>query len=82
MVATIARYWITFFVFSVLPAPDSPLQGERKRRRRGREEGGGRGRKEGGRRRRRKEGEEEVEREYIDYITYCARRKIIESGTL
>lgn len=24
-VATAARYWITFFVFSVLPAPDSPL---------------------------------------------------------
>jgi hypothetical protein len=23
--ATAARYWITFFVFSVLPAPDSPL---------------------------------------------------------
>jgi len=23
--ATIARYWITFLVFSVLPAPDSPL---------------------------------------------------------
>jgi len=24
--ATLARYWITFLVFSVLPAPDSPLQ--------------------------------------------------------
>ena len=24
--ATWARYWMTFFVFSVLPAPDSPLQ--------------------------------------------------------
>jgi len=24
-VATAARYWMTFFVFSVLPAPDSPL---------------------------------------------------------
>lgn len=24
--ATKARYWITFFVFSVLPAPDSPLE--------------------------------------------------------
>ena len=23
--ATRAKYWITFFVFSVLPAPDSPL---------------------------------------------------------
>jgi len=23
--ATKAKYWITFFVFSVLPAPDSPL---------------------------------------------------------
>lgn len=23
--ATWARYWMTFFVFSVLPAPDSPL---------------------------------------------------------
>lgn len=23
--ATAARYWMTFFVFSVLPAPDSPL---------------------------------------------------------
>ena len=23
--ATVARYWITFFVFSVLPAPDSPV---------------------------------------------------------
>jgi len=23
--ATYARYWITFFVFSVLPAPDSPV---------------------------------------------------------
>ena len=23
--ATFARYWITFFVFSVFPAPDSPL---------------------------------------------------------
>lgn len=23
--ATVARYWITFFVFSVFPAPDSPL---------------------------------------------------------
>ncbi len=25
-VATAARYWITFLVFSVLPAPDSPLR--------------------------------------------------------
>ena len=25
-VATAARYWITFLVFSVFPAPDSPLQ--------------------------------------------------------
>ena len=24
--ATKAKYWITFFVFSVLPAPDSPLK--------------------------------------------------------
>ena len=24
-VATVARYWMTFLVFSVLPAPDSPL---------------------------------------------------------
>lgn len=24
--ATWARYWMTFFVFSVLPAPDSPLK--------------------------------------------------------
>ncbi len=24
--ATYARYWMTFFVFSVLPAPDSPLE--------------------------------------------------------
>ena len=24
--ATYAKYWITFFVFSVLPAPDSPLK--------------------------------------------------------
>lgn len=24
--ATWARYWMTFFVFSVLPAPDSPLE--------------------------------------------------------
>jgi len=24
--ATAARYWMTFFVFSVFPAPDSPLQ--------------------------------------------------------
>lgn len=23
--ATYAKYWITFFVFSVLPAPDSPV---------------------------------------------------------
>lgn len=23
--ATAARYWMTFFVFSVFPAPDSPL---------------------------------------------------------
>ena len=28
-VATAARYWMTFFVFSVLPAPDSPLRGIR-----------------------------------------------------
>jgi hypothetical protein len=27
--AMAARYWITFFVFSVLPAPDSPLEGVR-----------------------------------------------------
>lgn len=27
--ATIARYWITFFVFSVFPAPDSPLRSAR-----------------------------------------------------
>ena len=27
-VATAARYWMTFFVFSVLPAPDSPLHNE------------------------------------------------------
>jgi hypothetical protein len=26
-VAIAARYWITFLVFSVLPAPDSPLDG-------------------------------------------------------
>ena len=26
--ATVARYWMTFLVFSVLPAPDSPLQEE------------------------------------------------------
>lgn len=26
-VATAARYWMTFFVFSVFPAPDSPLHG-------------------------------------------------------
>jgi hypothetical protein len=25
--AMAARYWMTFFVFSVLPAPDSPLEG-------------------------------------------------------
>ena len=25
-VATAARYWMTFFVFSVFPAPDSPLE--------------------------------------------------------
>ncbi len=24
--ATYARYWITFLVFSVFPAPDSPLK--------------------------------------------------------
>lgn len=24
----LAKYWMTFFVFSVLPAPDSPLQVE------------------------------------------------------
>lgn len=24
----LAKYWMTFFVFSVLPAPDSPLQGK------------------------------------------------------
>ena len=24
--ATYAKYWITFLVFSVLPAPDSPLR--------------------------------------------------------
>ena len=29
-VAMAARYWITFFVFSVLPAPDSPLTIKRK----------------------------------------------------
>ena len=35
-----ARYWITFLVFSVLPAPDSPLGREgRKRRETGRETG-------------------------------------------
>lgn len=29
--AIAARYWMTFFVFSVLPAPDSPLvQGQRR----------------------------------------------------
>ena len=27
--ATCARYWMTFFVFSVLPAPDSPLWDKR-----------------------------------------------------
>ena len=25
----LAKYWMTFFVFSVLPAPDSPLQVEK-----------------------------------------------------
>lgn len=24
--ATVARYWMTFLVFSVFPAPDSPVQ--------------------------------------------------------
>ena len=28
--ATCARYWMTFFVFSVLPAPDSPLWDKRR----------------------------------------------------
>lgn len=27
--ATTARYWMTFLVFSVLPAPDSPLRGKK-----------------------------------------------------
>lgn len=27
--ATWARYWMTFFVFSVFPAPDSPLWGSK-----------------------------------------------------
>ena len=36
-----ARYWIIFLVFSVLPAPDSPLSIERrKEERRGRDEHG------------------------------------------
>lgn len=28
--AMAARYWMTFFVFSVLPAPDSPLRRQRR----------------------------------------------------
>ncbi len=54
-----ARYWMTFFVFSVLPAPDSPLgrgrvgrEGERGRGREGErgrgKEGGGDREREGG----------------------------------
>ena len=37
-----AKYWMTFFVFSVLPAPDSPLV---KKRRQTKRNGIGRGEK-------------------------------------
>lgn len=30
--ATCARYWMTFLVFSVLPAPDSPLKDKKKKK--------------------------------------------------